>query len=425
LSLQAAQCNFPDLEHSYYIWDGDELMILVRETQVQDLLKEINIHLKLSLRITDSQREEGLVSRFPDYPQCLPRYLGRSTSRGTYDIMVSDVPSEYFRAAGEAAHAPPDSGTLEEFKKMIENLWDVQKNKSKAARAKKQGERIVKQKGLVDEFKRAQRHLGLRASVGTAEAIDPYLPAPTAFDQSVVFVCVDIEAYEKDHNKITEVGVATLDTRDLAGVAPGTDGEAWRGKIRARHFRINEYRHLVNNQYVTGKPNGFEFGVSTFVSLKDAPTEVAACFRPPFGLHEHNIGVRYAQGPVISEADADEMRKNINDSIAEIDLDEKRNVVFLGHNTNADVGYLQKLGFDPLKAEGILECMDTAKMWQAWRREQQPTSVGRILNSLDIIGWGLHNAGNDAVYTVCIQPEILNYRANALPGPDHARRLRA
>ena len=399
--IQAAQYDRADFEHSYYIWDEGQLMILVHETQVQDLLKEINIHLKLSLRITDSQREDGLVSRFPDHPQCLPRYLGRSTSRETYSIMVSDVPGEYFRAAGESAQAPPDAGTLEEFKKMMENLWDVQKKKSKAARAKKQGERIVRQKGLVDEFKRAQRHLGLRASVGTAEAIDPYLPAPTAFDQSVVFVCADVEAYEKDHSKITEVGVATLDTRDLAGVAPGKDGEAWRGKIRARHFRINEYRHLVNNQYVSGAPNAFDFGVSTFVSLKDAPAEVDACFRPPFGLHEDNVGARDAQGSVLSQADADEMRKNIHDAIAEIDLNEKRNVVFLGHDTKTDVQYLQKLGFDPLKAEGILECMDTAKMWQVWRREQQPTSVGRILNSLDIIGWGLHNAGNDAVYTVC------------------------
>jgi hypothetical protein len=45
----------------YYIWDVEETskpFILVRESQVQALLGEINKHLKLTLRITDQQREE-------------------------------------------------------------------------------------------------------------------------------------------------------------------------------------------------------------------------------------------------------------------------------------------------------------------------------------------------------------------------------
>jgi hypothetical protein len=360
----------------------------VRESQVHGLLAEINTHLKLSLRITDQQREEGLVTSFPDHPRCLPRYLGRSHSREEYDNMADNAPNHMFRAAGEAAHPELLPPTLEEFKQLMDDLLEVQKAKNKATKAKKQQERLGKQKSMVDQFKRAQRYLGLRPSVKDGElstssppAIDSCLPAPYPFDESVVFVCVDVESYERAHHKITEVGVATLDTRDLSGVAPGVDGEEWRKKIKARHFRIKEHRHLRNGQFVSDFADGFLFGESTFVPLNEAAQHVAACFHAPFGAHHPND----PEG---------------NELMSDVDLDEKRNIIFLGHDTLGDVRYLQQLGYDPMKVENIVEALDTAVMYRVWRREQQPTNLGRILNNFDIIGWRLHNAGNDAVYTV-------------------------
>jgi hypothetical protein len=67
--------NLTHVHYRYYIWDVEptNVLVLVRETQFQDLLKEINNHLKLGLKITDSQREEDLVVRFPDHRACLPR----------------------------------------------------------------------------------------------------------------------------------------------------------------------------------------------------------------------------------------------------------------------------------------------------------------------------------------------------------------
>ena len=181
----------------------------MRENQVQDLLVEINKHLKLGLGITDQQREDGLVTRFPDHPRCLPRYLGRSYSREDVDNMAHNAPGEKHRAAGEASHPPLKDGTAEEFKQLMEKAAEAQKAKSKAHKAKKQQDRLVKNKVMVDQFKRAQRYLGLRTTIQDSEmrdsvgTIDPSTPAPFAFDQSVVFVCVDVESYERDHNKIT------------------------------------------------------------------------------------------------------------------------------------------------------------------------------------------------------------------------------
>jgi hypothetical protein len=152
---------------SYYIWDTDKdkALILVSERQFEDLLREINSTLKLSLKITDQQREDGLVSRFPDHPLCRPRYLGRSHSKEEYTDILDVIPSAGFRAIGETTMAPPSAGTLEDFRAMMEELWEVQKGKTKTAKKKKQQERIVKQQSMTDQFKRVQRYLGLRPTM--------------------------------------------------------------------------------------------------------------------------------------------------------------------------------------------------------------------------------------------------------------------
>lgn len=121
-------------------------------------------------------------------------------------------------------------------------------------------------------LKRVQRYLGLRQTrtpFQAANNVDDELPhtrfnadvlAPFMFEQDVVFVCVDVEAWERDHNTITEIGVSTLDIRDLGIIAPGKGGEAWMKLIRARHFRIEEYKNYVNHEFVDGCADRFEFG---------------------------------------------------------------------------------------------------------------------------------------------------------------------
>ncbi|KAF2443453.1 hypothetical protein P171DRAFT_362217 [Karstenula rhodostoma CBS 690.94] len=366
----------------YYLWDIEESkpLILVHESQVHDLLEEINSRFKLELKITDSQREEGLVLRFPDHPRCRPRYLGRSHTRDEYNSMTDQVPLISVRAPGEPTPPSLDAQAIEDFRQMIEDAWEVTRNKTKASKEKRRVDRLKKQKVFTDQLKRAQRYLGLRPSTldGTSptaiSAVDVTRSAPFPYDRSVIFICVDVEAYEKDHSKITEVGIATLDTRDLMHVAPGKDGEAWRSLIKARHFRVKEYAHLVNNEYVAGCPSSFFFGKSDFVPLKDLLTSVAACFTP--------------------SSCADPGRKlNGGDS-------DQRNLILLGHDTLTDVKYLQDIGFDPLTLPNLLEAHDSANLYRVWQRQEQTTKLAKILEGFDIDYFGLHNAGNDAVYTV-------------------------
>ncbi|KAF2268931.1 hypothetical protein CC78DRAFT_575474 [Lojkania enalia] len=392
----------------YYVWDTEKNkpILLIHENQFQGLLKEINSVLKLNLKITDQQREEGLVARFPDHPLCIPRYLGRSNTRKEVDTMADQAPPYGFSASSEPAHPPIDGRTLEDFKEMLEEMWELQKNKNKAAKAKKQQDRVTKQQNMNKLFKRAQRYLGLRPTATVSEngkstelvskillPVDVSLPAPHPFDMSVVFVSVDVESYERAHSKITEVGVATLDTRDLVDIAPGEDGKNWMSKIRARHFRIRQHMHLHNSEFVQGCADRFEFGTSEIVDLDEAPAIVKACFTAPFCA--------------LAPADTEGTQESIIKTVENMNLNEERNLIFLGHDHVGDIRYLQNLGFNPLDMPNLKEAVDTANLYRVWRREQNPTTLGKVLYDFDIIGWNLHNAGNDAVYTAQVMLAIL------------------
>lgn len=66
----------------------------------------------------------------------------------------------------------------------------------------------------------------------------------------------------------------------------------------------------------------------------------------------------------------------------------------------ADVNYLKKIGYDPFNLSNLQELVDTSSMYRAFKREPHPRNLGSILATIDIAGWYLHNAGNDAVYTL-------------------------
>lgn len=209
--------------------------------------------------------------------------------------------------------------------------------------------------------------------------------------QHVVFVAIDIEVHERAHSQITEIGIATLDTRDIAHLAPSENGLSWHSKIRARHFRIEEYAHHVNHEYVRGCPDRFEFGTSEFIPLREAKSKITECFRPPFAT-ARNAGEVSNTEPTGAA----------------------RNTVLVGHDIKADLSYLRRLGFNPeTEVTNLIGTLDSATMYATWRRDHQISSLGKVLADYDIVGWNLHNAGNDAVYTIqallgiCVRESVI------------------
>jgi hypothetical protein len=208
-------------------------------------------------------------------------------------------------------------------------------------------------------------------------------PAVFQFWKEPIFISVDVECNERCHEQVTEVGISTLDTVHLAGIPPGENAENWTSRICSHHLRVREYGHIVNRQYVTGCPGSFEFGESEWVSKRNLADVVQACFQPPytFGM-EDTDGVRLGSGPVYKH--------------------EKRNLILVGHNTSMDVKYLATLGIPVFEdtRSSFLERIDTAELYRIIRSETNQRSLAGILGELGIIGWNLHNAGNDARYTL-------------------------
>ena len=310
-----------------------------------------------------------------------------------------------------------DDMTFPAFRRKMADAIESGKNKSKQAREKKRKDRIQIKKGWCAELKRAQCYLGLRPR-GTAKyeefhkdpnmaweesqkAQDEYEKAagislppldlnarvPYAFDHNVVFVCVDLEAFEHDQRKITEIGVSTLDTLDIIKTPPGKGGENWMRFIRCRHFRITEAAHLTNTEFITGCADRFQaqFGTSEWISIKEAPQVVAACFKHPFSAPG-----QYTPHPT-NMRDVPRQGSNIQPLVKD-DLEQKRNIILLGHDIRSDIGYLRKIGYDVGNLGNVVEAIDTVNMFRAYKHEQNPRNLGTVLLDVEIAGWNLHNA---------------------------------
>lgn len=189
--------------------------------------------------------------------------------------------------------------------------------------------------------------------------------------EDVVFICIDCEAYERAQHLITEIGVSVLDPKALKDIDPGSDGSAWFGAIRHAHLRPNEYKHLVNKAFVKGCPDKFNFGKTDFIKLADAGKILQRIFANPGRIHE--------------ACDID------------VELSSKTNtkIVLVGHALAGDTKYLRRVGFSP---NNVVAHMDTQKLARASKKDSP--GLKRLLLALDINAQNLHNAGNDAAYTM-------------------------
>lgn len=114
---------------------------------------------------------------------------------------------------------------------------------------------------------------------------------------------------------------------------------------------------------------------SEFISIKHAPQIVASCFKHPYSIPDET-------------------------TFEQVEEEEKRKIVLVGHDLAADISFLKTLGYDVTNLSNLLETADTALMWRYLKRENNPRNLGSILSELNLMGWNLHNAGNDAVYTL-------------------------
>lgn len=289
---------------------------MVPHAQVQTLITEIGKTFKISISVPDFPFT--LTFRDDGTPQ--PQFLGTSHSRDEAADLQSYIPA----ASYEHGECPADASaalkkSYNDFKSMCQEAMLAGKKKGAAAKKKKEEDRLLNVGDLYKQLRRCQRYLGLRPRTGQIREPDPTLswiqqedfrvrqlkearivldpldvrsPTQYPFDQETVFISIDVEAYERAHNLITEIGVSTLDTLDLVGIPPGTGGVNWIDQIRSRHFRIKGREHLVNQDFCPGNPDAFQFGNSEFIDLSEAAEKVDSCFKWPFSAEFKHAGLK-------------------------------------------------------------------------------------------------------------------------------------
>lgn len=226
-----------------------------------------------------------------------------------------------------------------------------------------------------------EKYLGL-----TKGFCDHSQPPPNPFVHDVIIISIDLEAYEFAQRKITEIGISSLDTRHLAGIAPGDHGANWLPKIRSKHYLIEEHLKLVNKKYVKGCPDKFGFGKSETIRLSKAAQKIRACFGVPIKLKQTDS--------VSLEAPSEKTTKY-------------RNVVLVGHALHSDKQYMKALGVSSDPMNTVIDTLDTQRI--ASSKKNPPRSLKKVLQALHIEPRYLHNAGNDAAYTLqaCIVMHVL------------------
>ncbi|ODQ50895.1 hypothetical protein SAICODRAFT_27257 [Saitoella complicata NRRL Y-17804] len=172
------------------------------------------------------------------------------------------------------------------------------------------------------------------------------------------FVAIDVESFEHNHDKLLEFGISTA--RVPPAQTPITHS--------TEHYRVQETLSLRNGRYVPDNSHKFNFGRTEVLPLREIIRRIDHLFQDP-------------------------------------------NVVFVAHDARGDIKYLRDAG-SRLDAQKVL-VLDTQRVWTALARVREVASDGgaggnsgqRSLKALCAeIGVenvrDLHNAGNDAEYTM-------------------------
>ncbi|KAF2117339.1 hypothetical protein BDV96DRAFT_490450, partial [Lophiotrema nucula] len=173
----------------------------------------------------------------------------------------------------------------------------------------------------------------------------------------------------RNHDYLTEIGLAAFDSRDMQHFAanPGPHAEKMLKQIYFYHFRILPNTHMVNRTWCVGVPENNRFGVTLFTT------------------HEETKGM---------------MKQSFNWPVDEADpLKGNCPVIFLGHAGHGDLQRLRDaLGFD---ASGtVVRIIDTQVMARGLGLHHQQIGLGSLMSCYGCPYRDSHTAGNDAAYTI-------------------------
>lgn len=188
----------------------------------------------------------------------------------------------------------------------------------------------------------------------------------------------DIEAYERDNNVITEIGISIYDPRDNLYTS-------FNPVIRSFHLIISESLNLINKSWVCDMKQCFILGESMVMTLDNC--------------------VKFIQ----------DLINFYMVPLSEDSVDNKWNRSFVGHNIEGDFKWLKSMNIQlpknlsyledgtsiDLKAKGknTVYVMDTFRIYR-YLYSNEGGNLGKLLRLFSLPHAFLHNAGNDSYYTL-------------------------
>ncbi|KAI9005652.1 hypothetical protein DFJ74DRAFT_691621 [Hyaloraphidium curvatum] len=163
-------------------------------------------------------------------------------------------------------------------------------------------------------------------------------------------IALDIEAWEHDHSLLLEIGYTTAAFRPAPGVGEGGDG-VW--IMKGHHLVVEENAGRRNGMRVEDNRDGFLFGTTQVLPLKKCLAKLRTALR----------GADYV----------------------------------VAHAAHSDEKFLRRHGLG-FSGKPVL---DTQIMVKCLRGTTEQLRLSRVLDELGMRNYrGLHNAGNDAYYTM-------------------------
>ncbi|KAJ5890880.1 uncharacterized protein N7473_007108 [Penicillium subrubescens] len=372
----------------------EQPLLLISALQVKDFFDKINYELNCDISLKRNQ--EGLVVFFDandGTPQ--PVFHGRIENRGGLDIAEKSIPEP--ESGDENWTKKCEPAAVRAFaKKVHEAILAYKKKKIKPkSRVPNPLKDELEWRMIQQPPGRGLYHLmsflGLRPPLyddnwlNGGEVYDPVnLLEPVRWEpqDSPIFYSVDVEWNERNFTQLTEIGISMLDTLDIRGIPPGVNGENWVKHIKSAHLRTAEYKNFRNSQFVMGYPDMFLFGKSEIVPNEQMGRRTDLFFATPYdGTEDKN------------RPDLPEHRLVT------------RNIVLVGHNPDADIKMLAERctifnSMDLRPQKLIRSLLDTQELFQRLRTQKNPSKLETILIQLGLEPEFLHNAGNDARYTL-------------------------
>lgn len=186
-------------------------------------------------------------------------------------------------------------------------------------------------------------------------------------------VSLDVEAYERSPLKITEIGIAVYD--------PEGQWLLQSPQIKSLHILTKENLNLYNGTFVADRKLYFNGGVSYSISEHQLTALILNIFK-------HYLT--------------------------------ERGGFLVGHDVKGDIKWLGKLGITVNSHNSIV---DTLRIYLL--TEKKNGSLRKILRKLNIPHANLHNAGNDAYYTLlaalslCDPQQRVKYNLDSVDTSEH------